>query len=173
MSDCSWLSDRMPAVAVGRAEWSAEETRHLSGCQSCQREWELILLSSRLGQEVAARLDVGSATKNVVQRLARTRHEDRLRRQSWSFAGLATAAAIAAVVWTGRPITRPVPPSAGPVVTASLLIPRPELDNLDPAELNTVLQTIDEPLVGGPIDAPGARALDDDDLEGVLNIWEG
>jgi hypothetical protein len=59
------------------------------------------------------------------------------------------------------------------VVAASLLIPLPELDNLDPAELNTVLQTIDEPLVGGATDTPGSVALDDDDLEGVLNIWEG
>jgi hypothetical protein len=66
-----------------------------------------------------------------------------------------------------------VAPSAGSVVAAALLIPLPELDNLGPAELNTVLQTIDEPLVGGPTDSPGAVALDDDDLEGVLNIWEG
>jgi hypothetical protein len=35
------------------------------------------------------------------------------------------------------------------------------------------LQTIDEPLVGGPTDTPGSAALDDDDLDGVLNIWEG
>ncbi len=173
MSDCGWLSDRMPAVALGRAEWTGEETRHLSGCRSCQKEWELVRLSSHLGQDIAAKLDAGSTTRAGVQRLARTRHEDDLRRQSWTFASLATAAAIAAVVWTGRPITRPVAPSAGPVVAASLLIPLPELDNLDPAELNTVLQTIDEPLVGGPTDTPGSGALDDDDLEGVLNIWEG
>jgi hypothetical protein len=122
---------------------------------------------------VAAKLDAGSTTGAVFQRLERARQEDRLRRQSWTFAALATAAAIAAVVWTGRPITGPMAPSAGPVVAASLLIPLPELDNLDPAELNTVLQTIDEPMVGGPTDTPGSAALDDDDLEGVLNIWEG
>jgi hypothetical protein len=49
MSDCGWLSDRMPAVALGRAEWTRDETRHLSDCRSCQREWELVQLSSRLG----------------------------------------------------------------------------------------------------------------------------
>jgi hypothetical protein len=173
MSDCGWLSDRMPAVASGRAEWTGDETQHLSGCRSCQKEWELVQLSSRLGQDVAAKLDAGSTSRVVFQRLERARQEDRLRRQSWTFAALATAAAIAAVVWTGRPITSPVAPSAGPVVAASLLIPLPELDNLDPAELNTVLQAIDEPMVGGPTDAPGSAALDDDDLEGVLNIWEG
>jgi hypothetical protein len=173
MSDCGWLSDRMPAVALGRGEWTEEETRHLAACPSCQGEWELVRLSSRLGQDVAAKLAAGSITRAVVQRLEGARQEDRLRRQSWTFAAVAIAAAIAAVVWTGRPITRPVAPSAGAVVAASLLIPLPELDNLDPAELNTVLQTIDEPLVGGPTDTTGSAALDDDDLEGVLNIWEG
>ena len=173
MSDCGWLSDRMTTVALGRAEWTDEETRHLSGCPSCQGEWELVRLSSRLGQDVAAGLDAGSTSRVVLQRLERARQEDRLRRRSWTFAALATAAAIAAVVWTGRPITSPVASSAGPVVAASLLIPLPELDNLDPAELNTVLQAIDEPMVGGPTDTPGSAALDDDDLEGVLNIWEG
>ena len=173
MSDCSWLSDRMATVALGRAEWTGEEARHLSGCPSCQQEWELVRLSSRLGRDVAAKLDARSIATAVFQRLERARREDRLRRQSWTFAALATAAAIAAVVWTGRPITRPVAPSAGPMVAGSLLIPLPELDNLDPAELNTVLQTIDEPLGGGPTDIPGSAALDDDDLEGVLNIWEG
>jgi hypothetical protein len=173
MSNCGSLSDRMSAVALGRAEWTEEEARHLSGCRSCQGEWELALLSSLLGQDVAAELDPGSTSRAVLQRLGRARQEDRLRRQSWTFAALASAAAIAAVVWTGRPITRPVAPPAGSVVAAALLIPLPELDNLGPAELNTVLQTIDEPLVGGPTDSPGAGALDDDDLEGVLNIWEG
>jgi hypothetical protein len=173
MNDCGWLSDRMPTVALGRAEWTEEEARHLSGCPSCQGEWELVRRSSRLGQDVGAKLDAGLTTRTVLQRLERARQEDRLRHQSWTFAALATAAAIAAVVWTGRPVTRAVAPSAGPVVAASLLIPLPELDNLDPAELNTVLQTIDEPLVGGPTDTPGSVALDDDDLEGVLNIWEG
>jgi len=172
MSDCGWLSDRMPTVALGRTEWTEEETRHLSDCPSCQGEWELVRLSSRLGQDVAAKLDAGSTSRVVFQRLERARQEDRLRRQSWSFAALATAAAIAAVVWTGKPITRPVAPLAGPVAAASLLIPLPELDNLDPAELNTVLQTIDEPTIASPTDT-GSAALDDDDLEGVLNIWEG
>lgn len=171
MSDCDSLSDRMPGVALGRADWTGDEARHLSGCRSCQDEWELVRLSSRLGQDVGARLDAGSTSRAVLQRLARTRQEDRLRRQSWSFAALATAAAIVAAVWTGGSVKRPV--SAGPVVAASLQIPLPELDNLDPAELNTVLQTVDEPLVGGPADAPGSGGLDDDDLEGVLNIWEG
>jgi hypothetical protein len=54
MSDCGWLSDRMPSVALGRAEWTGDETRHLSDCPSCRGEWELVRLSSRLGQGGAA-----------------------------------------------------------------------------------------------------------------------
>jgi hypothetical protein len=173
MSDCGWLTDRMPAVALGRSTWMPEEARHLGGCRSCQEEWELVQLSSRLGQDVGARLDAGQTTSDVLNRLGRARQQDRLRRQSWTFAALATAAAIAVAVWTGRPVTRAVAPPAGSVVAASLQIPLPELDNLEPAELNTVLQTIDEPLVGGPTDAPGSGDPDDDDLEDVFDTWEG
>jgi hypothetical protein len=173
MSDCGWLSDRMPAVASNRAEWTGDETRHLSSCRRCQEEWELILLSSRLGQDVGARLDAGSTTRAVLQRLARSSESDRFRRRSWTFAALVTAAAIAAAVWTGRPVTHPGTPAAGSVVAAVLEIPLPELDNLEPAELNTVLQTIDEPLVGGPMSTPQSGDLYDEDFEGVLDTWEG
>jgi hypothetical protein len=170
MNDCGWLSDRMPSVALGRAEWSTDEVRHLSGCRSCQEEWELVRVSSRLGQEVGAGLDAGATTSAVLQRLGRTRQENRLRRQAWSFAAVATAAAIAAAVWIGRPNGGPPAPSTA-VVAGALQIPLPELDNLEPAELNTLLQTIDEPLVGGSTDAPGPGDPNDDDLEGVFDTW--
>jgi hypothetical protein len=173
MSDCGWLADRMPAVALGRAEWTSDETQHLTGCRACQEEWELLRLSGRLGQDAGAKLDAGAATGLMLQRLARTRQEDRSRSESWTFAALASAAAIAVAVWSGKPVTGPAATSAGSLVAASLQIPLPELDNLEPAELNTVLQTFDEPLVGAPTDVPGSGDLDDDDLEGVLNIWEG
>lgn len=173
MSDCGWLSDRIPAVALGRAEWTADETRHLSGCRSCQEEWELVRLSSRLGEEAGARLDPESTTRAVLQRIRRTRQEAHDRRRSWSFAALASAAAIAAAVWTGRPATRPAGPAGGSVVAASLQIPLPELEDLEPAELNSVLQTIDEPLIGGPTDTPTPGDPDDDDLYGVLDTSEG
>jgi hypothetical protein len=173
MSDCGWLSDRMPAIALGRAEWTADETRHLSGCRSCQEEWEVVRLSSSLGEDVGAALDPEATTRAVLQRIGRARQEARDRRRRWSFAALATAAAIAAAVWTGRPATRSVAPSAESVVAASLQIPLPELDNLLPAELDTVLQTIDEPLIGGPTDAPAPGDPEYDDLDGILDTWEG
>ena len=173
MSDCGWLTDRMPVVALARAEWTADETRHLSSCRSCQEEWELVRLSSRLGQDVGAELDPQATTRAVLQRIRRTRQEDHDRRRGWTFAALATAAAIGAAVWTGGPVTRSVARSGGSVVAASLQVPLPELDDLEPAELNTVLQTIDEPLIGGQTDAPGSGDSDDDDLDGLLDTWEG
>ncbi len=173
MSDCGWLSDRMPAIALGRAEWTADETRHLSGCRSCQEEWEVVRLSSHLGDEVGAMLEPETTTRLVLQRIGRVRQEAHRRRRGWTFAAVATAAAIAAAVWTGRPVTRSAPPSGESMVAASLQIPLPELDNLLPAELDTVLQTIDEPLIGGPADAPAPGDPNDDDLDGVFDTWEG
>jgi hypothetical protein len=173
MSDCGWLSDRMPAVALARAEWTVDEMRHLMSCQWCQVEWELVRLSSHLGEHVGAELDADSIARAVLQRLARTTEKERVRRRSWSFAAVAIAAAIAAAVWTGRPATPPRGTPAISVVTAALEIPLPELDNLEPAELNTVLQTIDEPLLGGPTNTPEAGDSYEDDFEGVLDTWEG
>jgi hypothetical protein len=49
MSDCEWLSDRMPVVALGRAEWTPDEIRHLNECEPCRQEWELVQVTSRLG----------------------------------------------------------------------------------------------------------------------------
>lgn len=171
MSDCRWLSDRMPAVALGRGNWTAEEARHLSGCPSCQNEWELVRLASRLGEGMPA-LDAQAIADNVLERLEQTRIEG-LRRRAWSFAGLAAAATLLAVIWTERPATRPSAPPVMPVV-AGLQIPLPELDSLQPAELDSVLQMMDEPVVdGSTLDTTGLGDLDSVELQNVLDYWEG
>jgi hypothetical protein len=172
MTHCGRLSDRTPAVALGRSTWTAEETSHLGGCRSCQDEWDLIQLSARLGKDVAAELDPAATTQAVLQRLARSGEEARLRRKGWGFAALATAAAVAAVVWTGRTATVPSP-AARPPVVASLQIPLPELDYLLPAELNAVLQTMDEPYVGGSPDNPAWGDTDDEALDSGFDTLEG
>jgi hypothetical protein len=171
MSDCGWLSDRMPVVALGRSTWTAEETSHLGGCRSCQDEWDLIRLSGRLGKDVAAELDPAATTRAVLQRLARSRGEARVRRK-WGFAALAGAAAAAVMVWAGRTATVPSPAAGTPVV-ASLQIPLPELDYLLPAELNAVLQTMDEPYVGGSADSPAWADPDDEALDSGFDTLEG
>ena len=163
MSECHWLSDRMPAVALGRAEWSPDESQHLGTCRSCQEEWNLVARSSRLGREVGRHLEAAFTADALLQRLERSRLARR--RRGWGLAGLA-AAAVAAVVWTGRPATHSAHPAPGIVAGQQLALP--ELDGLQPAELDSVLQTMDEP-------APADSTLDAtvDDLEGFLDSWEG
>jgi hypothetical protein len=59
-------------------------------------------------------------------------------------------------------------------VVAGLRIPLPELDSLQPAELDSVLQTMEEPLVdGSTLDEPTLGDLDSTELQRVLDYWEG
>ena len=175
MSDCEWLSDRMPVVALGRAEWTPDEVRHLNECESCQKEWEVIQVASRLGEEAGLSLDPDAIATRVVRRLARERHDVGLRRRAWSFAGLAAAAALVAAIWTGSMESRPLDiRPAGTEVAGRLSIPLPELETLEPAELDSVLQTMNEPDVnGGEGDDPALNDLNADELERVLDSWEG
>jgi hypothetical protein len=74
------------------------------------------------------------------------------------------------MIWTERPVTQPA--SLAPV--AGLQIPLPELDSLQPAELDSVLQAMDEPVVdGSTLDAPSLGDLDATELQSVLDYWEG
>lgn len=169
MSDCSWLSDRMPSVALGRGEWTADELRHLSTCSSCQREWELLRATGRLGEVAAAEVDMASLTHAVLQRLGRSPAAQR-KRQGWGLAGLAAAAALAGILWTGRS-GPPVPDAASAPIVARLQIPLPELEELQPAELDSVLRGMDQP---GPdidtLETSDSRAIDDGT---VYDYWEG
>jgi hypothetical protein len=169
MSDCVRLSDRMPAVALGRSTWTVEESTHLSSCSSCQEEWALVRVAGRLGRDVAAAFASTGTASAVLQRLA-SNEETILRKRSWTFAALASAAAVAAVIWA-RPLAPN--PSKGVPAVAGLPMPIPELEYLLPAELNAVLQTMDEPYLGGSADDSAAGDSDYEDLEGGLDIWEG
>ena len=171
MTECCRLSDRMPAVALGRSAWSPEEARHLADCRDCREEWSIVQLSSRLGSRVSAGLDSREISRGVLDRLKRE-EERRLRLKAWGFAGLASAAAAAAVLLAGRTAAVPERSQAAPLV-ASLEIPLPELDSLLPAELNEVLQTIDQPYVGNTDNDSAAGDPDEEDLAGGLDTWEG
>ena len=175
MSDCEWLSDRMPVVALGQAGWTPDEIRHLNECGPCRREWELVQLASRLGADAGLSLDPAATAAGVLRRLDRDREVGRLRRRAWSFAGLAAAAAVVAAIGTsglqgGPSKVQPV----GTAVAGQLSIPLPELESLEPAELDSVLQTMDEPVVSGSTgDDPALGDLNSDELERVLDSWEG
>jgi hypothetical protein len=165
----------MPVIALGRAEWTPDEIRHLNECGPCQREWELIQLVGQLGVEAGLALDPGAVTAGVLPRLDGEREAGRRRRQEWTFAGLAAAAALVAAIWTGglesgsskiQPVTT--------AVAGRLSIPLPELETLEPVELDSVLQTMDESIVSGSTgDEPALGDLNNDELERVLNSWEG
>jgi hypothetical protein len=168
MSDCERLSERMPLVARGVAPWSPEESLHLAGCRSCQEEWELLRLAARLGEAVP-RLDPMALSHSVLRRLQRARAEG-LRRRTWGLAGLSAAAALLVVIWAERP----APSAVTPAPVARLEIPLPELESLQPEELDSVLQGMDEPLVdGSTLDAPSLGDLDAGELQSVLDYWEG
>ena len=174
MSDCEWLSDRMPVVALGQAEWTPDESRHLDECLSCRREWELVQLASRLGNDAGLTLDPAAIAAGVLRRLDQAREDGRVQRRAWSFAGLAAAAALVAAIWTGGlqgGATKV--PTLGTAVAGRLTIPLPELQSLEPAELDSVLQTMDEPISGSTADDAALGDLNNDELERVLNTWEG
>lgn len=172
MSDCGALSDRMPAVALGRSAWTAEEAMHLGRCRGCQDEWALIQLGCRLGKDFRADRDPQVATRAVLDRLAQARLDAHSRKRTWGFVAMASAAAVAAMVLTGPPAPTPGAAPRAPEL-ASLRIQLPELDNLIPAELNAVLQTMDEPYVGGSADDTVAGDPDDEELDSGLDTWEG
>jgi hypothetical protein len=175
MRDCGVLSDRMPAVSLGRAEWSSEEAQHLAGCESCREEWKLLQIVNDPAEEGVPRIDVSAMTSRVQNRLRLAREEKRRQRRSWGFTGLATAAGLAAVLWS-RPLTQSSQQSAPPtqVAAGSLQITLPELEGLQPSELDSLLQTMDEPTTGGSsVEVPGLGELDEIELKTVLDPWEG
>jgi hypothetical protein len=161
----------MPAVALGQSIWTSEETRHLADCSDCRDEWAVVRRSVLLGEDLLVELDTGVTARLVLQRLAAHREKVRFRTRSWSFAALASAAAIAAVLWSGAPTMQPTT-KAVPAVTA-LQLPLPELDDLQPGELNSVLQLLDEPYVGDSTDSSAADDLDAGDLDGGYDPLEG
>jgi len=175
MSDCERLSDRMPVVALGQTGWTPYEISHLNECGPCRREWELVQLASRLGNDAGLTLDPAAIAAGVLRRLDQEREDGRLRRRAWSFASLAAAAAVVAAIWTGGLQGRPSKvQQVGTVVAGRLSIPLPELESLEPAELDSVLQTMDEPIISGSTDDdPALGDLNNDELERVLNTWEG
>jgi hypothetical protein len=160
----------MPAVALGRAEWTADEAKHLGSCRSCGDEWEIVRVTSLMGVTGSAALDPARTTRAVLQRLSEA-GDERRKRRAWTFAGLAAAAALAVAVWTGQ-ANRPAGPP--PQTAAGLQIPLPELDNLEVAELNSVLETMDESVGGSSTpDTPDAGYSEDDELDFILDSWEG
>jgi hypothetical protein len=171
MNLCERLSDRMPEVALGRSAWTAEETAHLSGCPACDQEWRLVLAAGRMGERLVPAEPEGVAAS--LQRRLATERDLRIRsRRVWSVvAGAAAAAAVLAAVIVGdRPSAEPQAVAA----ESGALVPLPELEALDGAELDTLLRTLDRPVAGSStLDASTMGEYEDGELEQVFASWEG
>ncbi|HEX2251386.1 MAG TPA: hypothetical protein VHH32_13655 [Gemmatimonadales bacterium] len=170
MSECTWLSDRMAALPADQAEWSAEDQRHLIGCESCRREWELVRAARRLGEQLPD-FDPVATNAAVRRRLQEAAAVRTKRIRAWVFAGMAAAAAVAGVVWTGD---RPDPLLRSEPVATGFRIPLPELDGLQPAELDSVLRAMDQaPASGATLESTAPADTGNGDLDFVLESWEG
>jgi hypothetical protein len=175
MTGCGWLSDRIPAVVLGRTEWTPQEMQHLQECRTCQQEWEVVRAAGRLGQRHEAAIDPDAVAATVLDRLRHERPVPYVRRKLWAAAGLAAAAAITIALWTGGGDRAVTTSGSGSLAAAQLEIPLPELENLQAAELDTVLQAFDEPTNVRDQDygEPELSDLNSDELERVLDTWEG
>jgi hypothetical protein len=172
MTHCERLSDRMPEVAMHQAAWTAEEAAHLASCADCRAEWDLVLAARRI-ESSAPSVDPTTIAAGVQRRLAT--HRAASRRNRWAWVTGAAAAAVAAIVLA---VSRgpETPPAATPSVAVETepLVPLPELEGLETAQLDTLLRLLD-----GPPPGPAARdstAPDDDadsELEQILATWEG
>ena len=171
MSDCERLSDRMPDVAMQRAAWTADEAAHLASCADCRAEWHLVLAARRL-EAGAPTVDPTAIAAAVQRRLATDRTAGRRNRRLWAGGAAAAAAAAIALAITRGPAAQPdVAPVAA--VETDLLVPLPELEGLETAQLDTLLQALDGPLAGAS--ASDSASVDDADaeLDQLLATWEG
>ena len=171
MTICEALSERMPAVARGAAQWTAEEQAHLDRCDDCRVEWSLLAAAADLGLDVAAELDTHHVTERVLGRLRAERGRGRVRRIGWAMGGFAAAAAVMLAVAIGRGGHRT---TVSPSVAAAE-IPLPELDSLHTPELQAVLDALDAPLSGAVqgVDTGELDDLDPQELQRVLDGLEG
>lgn len=171
MSDCERLSDRMPEVAMQQAAWTAEEAAHLASCTDCRAEWDLMLASRRL-ESGAPSVDPSAVAAAVQRRLATDRTASR--RGRWAWVTGAAAAAVAAIVLaiSRGPETHQ---EATPAVAVDMepLVPLPELEGLETAQLDTLLQSLDGPLAGSAGRDSAATDDADSELEQILATWEG
>jgi hypothetical protein len=172
MSDCERLSDKMPDVAHHRTEWTPEEAAHLAACAECLAEWQLVLAARALDEGAPTVSDPSALPAVLRRRLAEDRAARARARRAWSFAGAAVAAAAILAVVTGRDSG---PSETAPAVAeAEALVPLPELEGLEAAELDTLLRSLDRPVAGtSTLDASTLGEYEDGELEQVFASWEG
>jgi hypothetical protein len=161
MSDCTQLSDRMPAVARGAVRWNAIEEAHLETCRDCSGEWELVRRVSVIGRSIEIR-HPDALVGGVLAALRAPAPPARNRVLRW----LVPAAIAAGLMFVmlrpgGEAPTQP----AGPAV--SLL---PEAESLTEAELAAVIRMLP---AADPADLSGADSLTEEEINEILMDMEG
>jgi hypothetical protein len=172
MNECDHLSDRMPDVLRHGARWSPEETAHLASCADCRTEWELMLAARSLEALAPTISDPGAHAARLQRRLAEARAARARVSRAWKLVGSAAAAAaiLAAVLIDRDDTSVPAPAVAG----AEALVPLPELEGLESAQLDTLLRSLDGSFAGSsPLDASTLGEDEDGELERVFATWEG
>lgn len=163
-------SDRFTAVSQGESRWTGAEAAHLDRCPECRLEWRLVSAARRLGRPESAGIAPDRLAGAVIERLAREPASPAQparqwgRRAGWVLAAGAAAVLAVVVLVSGRE------PASPPGVTITVLH---ELDDLTPAELEAVLETIpptaDEAL---HVEAAPLGELSVPDLERMLRDME-
>jgi len=149
--------------------------QHLQECRACQQEWEIVRAAGGLGRRQVV-IDTEAVAASVMGRLRKEPRTPLVHRGTWAAAGLAAAAAIIVAMWAGN-VENPTATTSdsNSIATAQLEIPLPELEILQATDLDTVLQAMDEPnnLRELGEDEPGLSDLNSDELQRVLDTWEG
>jgi hypothetical protein len=171
---CEAVSDRMPAVASGQREWTAEEGAHLSGCAECSAEWKLVSVAATLGRNVT--VDAAGLAPQVLERVRAAARDDQRRRWVRRVAlvgGLAIAALLLLIAVPRNRGIAPVPQTDVVVAAEPAELRLAELDDAAPAELEMVLAELDEPAVpASSLDGPDLEGLDLSQVERALRSWE-
>lgn len=175
--ECGTLTDRMPDVASGQAQWSEAESAHLAGCESCALEWRIVSAARLLGGSAARQIDATALTGKVIAGVRAAEQRSRWTRAGW-MSGLAAAAVLLLVLRINLPPSRPAaePPDTSTVAVTPVTgaLPMAELDALDEEQLQAVLEHLEA--AAGSLDgnvAPRMSELDDQQLERVLRSLEG
>lgn len=172
MNQCEAVSDRTPAVAAGRSEWTAAEQAHLAACPDCAAEWKLVTVSTGLGRDIT--VDTARVTPVVLERVRAAGDADQRSRWVRSASVVSSLAVAALLLLVLVPKRGPV--SLGPMGVAGADggdLQLAELDDAAPAELEMVLVGFDEPAEpASSLDGPDLEGLDMPTVESALRSWE-
>jgi hypothetical protein len=176
MTICAELSERMPAVALGREVWTDSERAHLADCADCRAEWQVV----RIGAGLGAMLPIGDSNVSAARvllrvRAAQARDRARQRLRAWVVIGAAAAAVAVVAVWAGRAGR----PSARPSDSTAVVAPSVAAGPRDTGSGVTMPhKTAAAPQSAAPTSTPVALALpeldglDAEALDSVLRVLD-